>query len=65
MLVRWGCRNADEHGMLCALTASPAGWNMSLKNGFEVVEQYDLDLRQWGVNETTLRRAMIRPAKPK
>ena len=60
MLVKWGCEKADKHNMLSTLHASPAGLNMYLKNGFEVVEQYDLDLRPWRVNETTIRRGMIR-----
>lgn len=60
MLVKWGCKKADEHNILSILHASPAGLSLYLKNGFELAEQYDLDLRPWGVDETTIRRGMIR-----
>lgn len=63
LLVRWGCEKADEYGVISSLHASPEGLSLYLKNGFVVVEQYDLDLRPWGVDDTTVRRAMLRQPK--
>ncbi|KAK4547413.1 hypothetical protein LTR36_001069 [Oleoguttula mirabilis] len=63
MLVKWGCDKADEQNVMCALTASVAGLATYTKQGFVVVKEADLDLRPYGVDETEIRRSMIRPAK--
>lgn len=37
MLVKWGTDIADEAGIDCYLEASPAGYQLYRKNGFEDV----------------------------
>ncbi|KXL46263.1 hypothetical protein M433DRAFT_65847 [Acidomyces richmondensis BFW] len=63
LLVQWGCARADELGIPCALTASAAGLRLYQREGFEVVMEKDMDLRPWGIEETEVRRAMVRPAR--
>jgi len=63
LLVRWGCARADELGIPCALTASAAGLQLYRREGFEVVMEKEMDLRPWGVEETEVRRGMVRPAR--
>lgn len=63
MLLKWGCAKADEYKMISTLHASPAGIELYLRHGFEVVEEYEMDLRPWGVDDTTVRTGMVR--KPK
>lgn len=65
MLVRWGCEEADKRGMVANLMATQAGLSLYLKHGFRVVSETPLDLRPFGVDETELRRGMVRPAKVK
>ena len=60
LLVQWGCREADEKGIICVLTASAKGLPLYLKNGFEIKQVKELDLNPWGYNEVELRRYMIR-----
>lgn len=60
LLVKWGCHKADEHGLMTVLTASEAGLRVYLKHGFKVVKETHLDLRPFGVDETEIRRNMIR-----
>lgn len=63
MLLRWGCKKADEHKLTTTLHASPAGIKVYQKHGFEIVEQYEFDLRPYGVDETTIRTGMVRWAR--
>lgn len=63
MLVRWGTELADQRAWTATLTASAAGLPLYLRHGFEVVWEAELDLRPYGVDETEIRRFMIRPAK--
>ena len=60
MLVKWGCDQADELGIICALAASTDGEAVYKKYGFEVKEAVELDLSPFGVEEVELRRGMIR-----
>ncbi len=60
MLVEWGCKQADELGIICALAASTAGEAVYKKHGFVVKQVNELDLSPFGVDEVELRRAMIR-----
>ncbi|KAK3720441.1 hypothetical protein LTR37_003854 [Vermiconidia calcicola] len=60
MLVKWGCDKADKLGMITALQASTAGQAVYTKHGFEIKRAVELDLRPWGVDETELRRGMVR-----
>jgi hypothetical protein len=60
MLVEWGCDQADELGIMCALAASTAGEAVYKKHGFEVKMAIELDLSPFGVDEVELRRGMIR-----
>ena len=63
MLVDWGCKKADQHGIMCVLTASKAGLPLYMKHGFEIKKVFELDLRPHGYDEIEQRRYMIRPAK--
>ncbi|KAK5134952.1 hypothetical protein LTR08_005903 [Meristemomyces frigidus] len=63
MLVKWGCDKADEKGVMSALMASAAGQKVYQNHGFKVVFEKPFDLRPYGIDETELRRGMIRAAK--
>lgn len=63
MMVQYGCDKADKAGVICVLTASPKGYGLYLKHGFQVVKDYGLDLRPYGVEVTARRRAMVRRPK--
>ena len=65
MLIKWGRDKADERGVMTTLHSSPEGYSLYLKHAFELVEESRLDLRPWGVDETTVRRAMIRHPRVK
>ena len=65
MLVQWGCEKADERGLMCCLMASQMGLAVYLKHGFVVVKETPLDLRPYGVDETEIRRGMIRQPSAK
>ena len=65
MLVKWGCDQADEHGMICALQASKPGEAVYTKHGFEMKKIVELDLKPYGVNEIAVRRGMIRQPRTK
>ncbi|KAK1047119.1 hypothetical protein LTR74_017815 [Friedmanniomyces endolithicus] len=61
MLVKWGCEKTDERGLMSILMASEAGLPIYLKHGFELVQETPMDLRPFGVDETDIRRGMVRP----
>ncbi|KAK3115227.1 hypothetical protein LTR53_005638 [Teratosphaeriaceae sp. CCFEE 6253] len=63
MLVQWGCDKADKRGLMSVLQSSAAGLRLYQKHGFTIVKQSTMDLRPYGVDETELRRSMMRPAK--
>jgi hypothetical protein len=65
MLVKWGCDKADERGLISVLQASQAGLNLYLKHGFEIKRIREFDLRPYGVDETEIRRGMVRQPKLK
>jgi predicted N-acetyltransferase YhbS len=65
MLVKWGCEKADERGIITVLQAAEAGLQLYLKNGFEIVREKPMDLRPFGVDETEIRRHMIRQPRKK
>lgn len=65
MLIQYGCDIADQRGILGVLTASAAGESLYKKHGFEIVQVTPLDLRPYGVEETEMRRRMIRQPKRK
>lgn len=48
MLVRWGCEKADAMGLECFLEASPAGKALYERAGFRAVEEFVVDLGEWG-----------------
>ncbi|KAI7227942.1 hypothetical protein KC343_g6259 [Hortaea werneckii] len=60
MLVQWGCKKADERGMLAALMATEAGMSVYLRHGFQVMKQTMLDLRPYGVDASDSRIGMLR-----
>ena len=60
MLVKWGCDKADQHGIISCVQASEAGERLYRKHGFEIKKLVEFDLRPYGVEETALRRGMIR-----
>jgi hypothetical protein len=64
MLMEWGCKRADELGLVAILTASEAGLPLYLRHGFEVKKTIEMDLRPWGVDETELRRGVCRSLGP-
>ena len=48
-LLRWGTEIADREGLRCWLEASPHGYPLYKRFGFEAVDVLDLDLaRKWG-----------------
>ena len=61
-LVKWGAAVADQHGLPSYLEASPAGYQLYRKFGFEDLENIDMDLTRWGVEGTHRFVCMIRPA---
>ncbi|KAK5115960.1 hypothetical protein LTR62_000416 [Meristemomyces frigidus] len=63
LLVKYGCDKADSLGLFAILHASPAGVGVYTKQGFEVIEEKLLDLRPFGVDESEVRRFMIREAR--
>ena len=63
MLVKWGCDKADDHGMIWAVQASEAGTAVYAKHGFKTVKESEIDLRPYGVDQSELRRSMIREPK--
>lgn len=60
MLVKWGTDKADELGIIAKLTASASGYPLYLKHGYKLITEDELDLRPFGVDETEIRRNMIR-----
>jgi hypothetical protein len=48
-LLRWGLALADEVGVAARLEASPPGYPLYLRHGFEPIAAQDLELtRRWG-----------------
>jgi GNAT superfamily N-acetyltransferase len=47
-MVQWGCKKADEAGVVAYLEASVVGAPMYARHGFEPLEEIELDLRKWG-----------------
>ena len=52
-------------GAIEILTGPNNKYGIAIKNGFELVQETLMDLRPYGVEETEVRRGMVRPAKPK
>lgn len=50
-LVAWGCRKADESGLLAYCEASPEGLNLYKRHGFREVDRVTVDLEPWGGNK--------------
>lgn len=49
-LVEFGNQVADQAGLPIFLQASPFGYPLYVKHGFETVQQLDVDLRDWAPN---------------
>ena len=60
MLVKWGCDKADKLNLLATLHTSPVAEKLYTRHGFEIKKVSEQDLRPWGVEETVLRKGMIR-----
>jgi GNAT superfamily N-acetyltransferase len=60
-LLRWCADVADQYGLPIYLEASPAGYHLYRKFGFEDVENIDMDLTRWGGVGTHRFACMIRP----
>lgn len=60
MLVEYGCRKADEQGVIAVLGASDMGKGLYLKNGFRVIKEQEFDLRPFGFDSTEIKRSMMR-----
>lgn len=50
-LLRWGLEKAQEAGLEAYLESTSAGRALYRKNGFEHIEELDIDLGQWGAPE--------------
>ncbi|KAI5857482.1 acyl-CoA N-acyltransferase [Durotheca rogersii] len=59
-LVEWGVSKADEDGVEGFLAASPFGFHLYAKYGFEIVEKVEVDI---GAAEPYVERFMLRKAK--
>lgn len=66
-LLRWGLDLADEEQVECWIDASPAGFGLYKKFGWEEVGAVEIDLERWGGEKGTVRRIvnMVRPPKAK
>ena len=62
-LVKHGLAFADELDLPTWLEASPAGYPVYKKLGFEDVEPHDTDFRQYGGDVVSRAVGMLRPAK--
>lgn len=62
-LLRWGLEKAQEAGLEAFLESTKAGRGLYEKNGFQHVEDLDLDLSQWGGKEPI--RAWLMKWQPK
>jgi hypothetical protein len=60
MLVEYGCRRADEQGVIAVLGASDMGKGLYLKHGFKIIKELEFDLRPFGFESTETRRSMMR-----
>ncbi len=63
MLVGWGCDVGDKYGLPCYLEATPAGYHLYRKLGFEDVEPMDMDLGKFGGEGIHHYVCMIRPPR--
>ena len=61
-LVQWGTDVADEAHIPCYLSASPNGYPLYKKKGFEDVDLMEIDLSKWG-HGIYRQVFMLRPAK--
>lgn len=60
MLVEYGCRRADELGVIAVLGASDKGKGLYLKHGFKIIKEQEFDLRPFGFDSTETKRSMMR-----
>ena len=60
MLIRWGCEIAQEHGVPASLGASPVGFPLYKKFGFQEVERFVFDLGKYGGVGSRVNMQMIR-----
>ena len=58
MLVDWGCKRADERGLISVLMASEAGLKLYERSGFELKMTIEMDLRPYGLDEIEIRRGV-------
>lgn len=60
MLVKWGTDIADRQGITAHLDASPDGYGLYKKHGFEDNLSWDFDMEPWGERGTARTVWMIR-----
>lgn len=60
MLVEYGCKRADELGVIAVLGATDQGKGLYLKHGFKVIYEQEFDLRPFGFDSTETKRSMLR-----
>ena len=63
MLIQWGTDLADGAGIPCYVEASPAGYGLYQKMGFEEVDTLDTDMSRWGGEGVYHNVCMFRPTK--
>lgn len=63
MLVKWGCEIADDEGIPAYLEATPIGYPVYRRQGFEDVDVVELDFSRWGGEESEKFTAMTRPPR--
>jgi hypothetical protein len=61
-MIRWGLAKADELGLPAYLEASPAGYKLYARLGFQDVERLVFDLSKWGGQGESVVVLMIRPS---
>ena len=61
MILRWGAEEADRLGLESYLEASPEGKPLYEKSGFVGVDDFTVDMSQWGGPESHTTVLMRRP----
>lgn len=60
VLVKWGTKKADDLRLPIYLESSAEGYRLYQKHGFEKVESFEVDLTQFGGDNTASAALMIR-----
>ena len=63
LLLKWGVKKADELGANIWLTSTPKAASTYERNGWKVMERYEVDLGRHGGEGLYVRRWMLREPK--